>query len=339
MEMRSIPLAVCVDAYTFQVYASRYNNAGHVEPPGHCAVPSKHAHHCSDDKITTESKRLISRRQFLTAAGAAAAGTALYTGEYERHNLVIENHDAALPRLADAFHGMRIVQISDIHFQEFSEAFYIRHVVEQVNALQPDMVVLTGDYITIGPLPRHFAARWSYHCAALLEAIQCPLRYAVLGNHDAVVNMAAVTDALQTHGIPVLANRYVPIERDGRRFWLGGVSDVSEGLARIETAVPPPPTRNNDPVILLAHEPDYADTVARHGGVDLILSGHTHGGQIRLPFMKPHFLPDYGKKYVAGLFQLGSTRLYVNRGIGTVMLPMRLRCPPEITVHTLSSEK
>ena len=281
---------------------------------------------------------MISRRQFLGFTGAAVAGTALYGGEFERHHLIVEHHTVSLPRLADVFHGMRIVQISDIHFQEFSEAFYVKDVVAQVNALRPDMVVLTGDYITIGPLPRHFAARWSYECAALLQAIQCPLRYAVLGNHDAVVNMAVVTDALSTHNIPVLANRYLPIERDGRRFWLGGVSDASVGLARIEEAVPPSAIRNGEPVILLAHEPDYVDTVVQHGGVDLMLSGHTHGGQIRIPFMKPHFLPHLGKKYVEGHFQIGPTQLYVNRGIGTVMLPMRIRCRPEITVHTLSAE-
>ncbi len=280
---------------------------------------------------------MISRRQFLGLTGAAVAGTALYGGEYERHNLVVEQHSVVLPRLADAFHGMRIVQISDIHYQEFSEAFYVKEVVAVVNTLRPDMVVLTGDYITIGPMPRHFAARWSYGCAELLQAIACPLRYAVLGNHDAVVNIAAVTDALTTHNIPVLANQYVPVERDGKRIWLGGVSDASVGMARVEEAVPTAAIRNNDPVILLAHEPDYVDIVVRHGGVDLMLSGHTHGGQIRIPLMKPHFLPRLGKKYVEGHFQVGPTQLYVNRGIGTVMLPMRFRCRPEITVHTLSA--
>ncbi len=279
---------------------------------------------------------MISRRQFLGTTLATLAGTALYSGEFERHNLLVQQHPVVLPRLADVFHGMRIVQISDIHFQEFSEAFYVKHVVEQVNALRPDMVVLTGDYITIGPLPRHLAARWSYKCAELLQAIVCPLRYAVLGNHDAVVNMAAVIDALVTHHIPVLLNQYVPVERDGKRFWLGGVSDATVGLARVEEAVPPAMIRNGDPVILLAHEPDYVDTVVQHGGVDLMLSGHTHGGQVRIPFMKPHFLPRLGKKYVEGHFQIGPTQLYVNRGIGTVMLPMRFNCRPEITVHTLT---
>jgi predicted MPP superfamily phosphohydrolase len=188
----------------------------------------------------------------------------------------------------------------------------------------------------MAPLPRHIGARLSYPCAALLQELECPVRYAVLGNHDAMVNMAVVTDALETHGIPVLANQYVPIERDGRRIWLGGVMDVSVKLARVEEAVPKPAEKNGDPVILLAHEPDFADHVARYGGVDFMLSGHTHGGQVRLPLLPPMMLPPHGKKYVEGLFRVGPTQLYVNRGIGTVGLPMRLHCPPEITVFTLT---
>jgi predicted MPP superfamily phosphohydrolase len=278
----------------------------------------------------------MNRRQFFGLAGAAAIGVGLYSGEYERHHLVVEEHAITLPNLADAFHGMRVVQISDIHYDEFTEPYFVKEAVARVNALKPDLVALTGDFISMGPLPRHIGARLSYPCAALLQAIECPLRYAVLGNHDAIVNMSMVTDALETHGIPVLANSYVPIERDGRRIWLGGVRDVSVRLARVEEAVPKTTIKNGDPLILLAHEPDYADHVARVGGVDLMLSGHSHGGQVRLPFLPPLMLPPLGKKYVEGLFHIGNTQLYVNRGIGTVGLPLRLDCPPEITVFTLT---
>ena len=278
----------------------------------------------------------MNRRHFLGVAGAAALGAAVYTGEYERHDLVVEEHTIKLPNLADAFHGMRLAQISDIHYDQYTEPYFVKRVVTRLNALKPDIVALTGDFISMGPLPRHIGARMSYPCAALLQAIECPQRYAVLGNHDAIVNMPVVTDALETHGIPVLANSYTPIERDGRRIWIAGVRDVSVRLARVEEAVPKATIRNGDPVILLAHEPDYADHVARNGGVDLMLSGHSHGGQVRLPFLPPMMLPPLGQKYYEGLYRIGATQLYVNRGIGTVGLPMRLRCPPEITVFTLT---
>ena len=278
----------------------------------------------------------MNRRQFFGLAGAAAIGVSLYSGEYERHHLVVEEHTIALPNLADVFHGMRIVQISDIHYDEFTEPYFVKQVVARINALKPDMVALTGDFISMAPLPRHIAAQLSYPCAALLQAITCPLRYAVLGNHDAIVNMSMVTDALETHRIPVLANSFVPVERDGRRLWIGGLRDASVRLARVEDAIPKATIRNGDPLILLGHEPDYADHVARVGGADLMLAGHSHGGQVRLPFLPPLMLPPLGKKYVEGLFRIGNTQLYVNRGIGTVGLPLRLDCPPEITVFTLT---
>jgi len=101
-------------------------------------------------------------------------------------------------------------------------------------------------------------------------------------------------------------------------------------------AIPGASLRQDEPVILLGHEPDYADIVARHA-VDLMLSGHTHGGQIRIPFMRPHFLPQLGEKYVEGLFSIGPMQLYVNRGIGTVALPFRFNCPPEVTLITLKN--
>ena len=175
----------------------------------------------------------------------------------------------------------------------------------------------------------------SYHCAEILSRIECPLRYAILGNHDVLVSANAVTDALVTHGIPVLANSSVPIERDGRRLWLAGMQDALQQRPDILTALPAGRNPDKEPLILLAHEPDFADQVLGRQ-IDLVLSGHTHGGQIRIPFLPPLLLPELGTKYVEGLFRLrDGTQLYVNRGIGAVNLPFRFRCPPEISVITL----
>ncbi len=241
-----------------------------------------------------------------------------------------------LPRLPGAFHGLRIAQISDIHYDEYTEPYFVREVVRHINALAPDVVVLTGDFVSFGPLPVRIAARLSYPCADILQGITCPHRFASLGNHDALVNWEAVVDALKIHGIPTLLNSYLPFERDGSRLWFAGLRSSESDYPNLDTAVPHQAIPN-EPVILLAHEPDYIKHVIEHGGVDLMLSGHTHGGQVRLPIIGTprSMLPPGGKKYVHGHFNVGPLQLYVNRGIGTVEVPVRFRCPPELTLLTL----
>jgi uncharacterized protein len=278
---------------------------------------------------------LITRRNFLRLAAGSAAGLVLYAGEISRHELELINVTIKLPRLPDAFAGMKVVQISDFHFHAYTEALFLEAIVRKVNALAPDLVLLTGDFVSSNPLPQHTNVKLAYHCAEILSHIKCPLRYAIMGNHDALVGAHAVTDALNTHGIPVLANRSVPLERQGQRIWLAGVEDVLIQRPDLATALPAGLRPDGETTILLAHEPDFAD-YAMGQQVDLILSGHTHGGQILFPFLPPLMLPDMGTKYVHGLFRLGDgMQLYVNRGIGAVTLPFRFRCPPEITAITL----
>jgi len=264
-------------------------------------------------------------------------GLAFYAAEIARHELDIAQRTIVIPGLPESFKGFRIVQVSDIHFKEFTEASFVELVVHEVNALKPDLVALTGDFVSYGPFARHRSIGWAYECGELLTRIQCPQRYAVLGNHDCIVNEAAAKDAITSHGIPVLSNEAVPLERDGKRIWLAGITDALEGHPRpdFEKAIPETARRDDERVILLAHEPDILPTVAKYN-VDLMLSGHTHGGQVRIPLLPPMMLPPLGVKYVEGHFQLGRTQLYVNRGIGAVTLPFRFNCPPEITVLTLA---
>ena len=207
-----------------------------------------------------------------------------------------------------------------------------------MNRLAPDLVLMTGDYVSEGPLPYSFGAKSSYPCAEILSGIQCPQRWSVLGNHDVTVGADIVTDALQTHGLPVLANAYVPFERNGARLWIGGVKDIGESHPDLNLAVPRKRQAANEAVILMGHEPDYADKVVKHGGVDLMLSGHSHGGQVRLPMIGSLYLPPLGRKYVEGHFHLqNGLQLYVNRGIGAVGVPFRFDCTPELTLITLRS--
>jgi len=280
----------------------------------------------------------ITRRRFLGYSALAAAGLAFYSGEIERHELWLTRQTVFLRDLPDSFRGFTIAQISDIHYDEFTEPFFVRHVVNRVNQLKPDMVALTGDFVTDSPRSLEWGAAHASPCAEILSRLTAPLRYAVMGNHDAAVGPAKVTDALVSHGIPVLANSHVALDRKGDRIWIAGLNDATFMNPSVQKAVPEEAMRRQQPVILLGHEPDYADTVAQQLSdrrVDLMLAGHTHGGQIRLHFFGNMFKPPLGKKYIRGLFQIGGLQLYVNRGIGTVNMPLRFRCPPEVTLFTL----
>jgi predicted MPP superfamily phosphohydrolase len=141
-----------------------------------------------------------------------------------------------------------------------------------------------------------------------------------------------VTRALQAQNINVLANQSEAIERDGARIWLAGVNDVLGGTADLPKTLRRVPA--DEAIILLAHEPDFADVASRFP-IDLQLSGHSHGGQIRLPLLPPLYLPKLAKKYILGTYHLGPLTLYTNAGLGTVGVPVRLNCPPEITLLTL----
>ena len=279
--------------------------------------------------------RHLTRRGFLVGSGAFAAGLTLYSSLIARHEISVLDRKIAIDRLPDAFVGLRIVQLSDFHLEEFTEPYFLRHIVERVNALQPELVLLTGDFITRGSLNFLVERNAANTCAEILQGIQCPLRYCVLGNHDVSVSAPMVTAALHAHNLPVLRNRFVTLSRRGDNLHIAGVADPGTDLPDLTTAIPEHPA---GPVLLMAHAPDYADSVVAHPrgkSVDLILAGHSHGGQVRLPFFGPMVLPPLGRKYVEGLFRFDRTQLYVNRGIGTVGVPIRLNCPPEITVLTL----
>lgn len=281
----------------------------------------------------------MSRRRFLRTGAGSAAGLALYSGGLERHWIDVTQRDMHLRGLPSSFDGMRVVQLTDIHLDEFTEPFFLREAVERINRLQPDAIFLTGDYVSYGIAPRKFAIGSAWQCANILSELHCQQRYAILGNHDALLGEKQVTEALRANGMTVLNNTYLPIERGGERIWLVGLDDPVAGSPNPDAAIPRS-IRNvpHEPVIVLCHAPDYADDLLAHPAgksVGLMLSGHTHGGQIRLPFIGALELPPMGKKYIQGWFGLGNMQLYVNRGLGTIGVPFRFDCPPEITVMTL----
>jgi uncharacterized protein len=281
-----------------------------------------------------ERAKRMTRRSFLKAAAVAAIGVPLYAAEISRHEISIERHTIQLNRLPEQFRGLRIVQISDFHYAEYTEPIFLREIVREVNRLKPDVVLFTGDFVTVGLFSEQRTKGFAYKCAEVLSQVECPLRYAVLGNHDATFAKDSVIDALAVHKLSLLNNAFEALERDGKRLWFAGSGDVSYQQMDLDKAIPPPSRIDGEPVILMVHEPDVLPLVARHN-VDLMLSGHTHGGQVRFPFLPAMMLPPYGKHYVEGLFRHGPTQLYVNRGLGTVGVPMRFNCPPEITEITL----
>ncbi len=273
------------------------------------------------------------RREFLTGAAAIAASALLIDAtEIDRHRLTLIQHTIYISNLPAAFHGFRIAQISDIHYNHYAEEWFLRETVARVNALQPDLVAITGDFITADQHSVRNNQRHESECAEILGGLTCPLRFCSLGNHDSI-DFVGVQTVLESRGLQVLRNAYTSIDLHGDRLWIGGLADAYFDAPDFTRAIPR--QRMGAPVLLLGHEPDIAPAVYNYSPVDLLLAGHTHGGQIRLPLLTPFFLPDMGQRYIHGRFNLNGMQLYVNRGIGTVHVPVRFRCPPEITLLML----
>ncbi len=278
----------------------------------------------------------ITRRKFIGLAAAAAGGGLAADAMFLAANHPrIVRQEIALRRWPARMDGFTIALLSDFHYDPYFSIHPLQAAIPMVNGLRPDLIALTGDFVSMPLLTSHAeqGADAAEPCARILRELQAPHGlWAVMGNHDFFTNPDRVTKALVAQGIQVLDNRSVAIERDGSRFWLSGVGDVVGGAAKLLAALEP--VQPDEATVLLAHEPDYADYVMRHP-VDLQLSGHSHGGQVRLPFLPPLYLPEMAKKYVAGLYHVGPLVLYTNAGLGTVRVPMRLNCPPEITLLTM----
>ena len=281
------------------------------------------------------SPRRFNRRKFLgLAAGAGATVVAADAVLVEPMRPIVVRKEICLKRWPARMDGFNIALLSDFHYDPIFSIHPIQSAVEMVNQARPDLVLLTGDFVTspfFGDRSRGLAN--AEPCAQLLQKLQAVHGlWAVMGNHDAAAGAAQVTAALQGAGVTVLSNAAAPIEHNGGRFWLAGVADVLQSSADLHSALQPIPS--DEAVILMAHEPDYADYVARYP-VDLQVSGHSHGGQMRLPLLPPLYLPPLGRKYINGMYSIRELSLYTNVGLGTINLPVRLNCPPEVTLITV----
>lgn len=241
--------------------------------------------------------------------------------------LTIERREVFLKRLPQRLDGFRIVQLSDLHLGPLTSGDQLRRAIEVANNLNPDIIALTGDYISH---ERQYAAP----CAEIVGRLRarCGV-FAVLGNHDHWTDAALITDLFRAEGLKVLINEGMRFEKDGASFWLAGVDDTMVGLEDLPLALAG--ARADEMKLLLAHNPIILRRAAR-AGVDLVLSGHTHGGQVtiraeRSASGRPR------RRLLRGLGRQGETQIYVTRGLGTVILPIRYGCPPEVSLIELRS--
>ena len=281
------------------------------------------------------------RRHFLGRTPAVATAAPFVAGAYGllygRLNLETTSPVIRLPKLPRAFDGFRICQLSDIHIGPFMPAEEIRKYAAIANAQKAEMIVLTGDFVSFDPDTQQAVVE-------ALSSLRAPFGvYGCLGNHDAWAGVEdSISDLLRQAGVRMLRGTNAPIATSGESFNLIGVdfqsprrfgpsAAVAHLLGNIEGLIDR--GRVN---ILLSHNPDTFDRAAELG-IELSLAGHTHGGQAALEFISPEIAPSrLVTPYVAGLFQKPGGQLYVNRGIGTTFVPIRIGAPPEITVYKLS---
>lgn len=265
------------------------------------------------------SRRVLHRRGLTTLAlsGRAVSPPLRFFRDPE-----ITATDIWLGRLSDRQDNLKVVHLSDIHHGLYTSAGQIQRVVQLANRQSPDLVALTGDYVTASP-------NYIWPVAEELGKLRPRLGvFAVLGNHDFAVDAEEITRALETHGIRVLRNSNSLVHDRGASLWVVGVDDLWSNADDLRAAVAGVPAR--DPKLLLCHNPLGIHQAAAYG-IDLVLAGHTHGGQVKLPLLGSLYARSkLGERFIEGWNRLDSTQIYVSRGIGKVVIPVRVGCRPEI---------
>ena len=292
----------------------------------------------------SNSKHAVSRRDFLRLLKIAGLELALisfagglYMSKYEPDWLEVTDVKLRLPRLPKSFSGFRLAQISDLHFGGWMDAERLNNVLSAVSSLSPDLLAITGDF-TLGHVhrtPQEDRERYADLVRVLTDYTGNILTVGIMGNHDYWVNPPVIREIIQRGGLIDLNNAAHVLKSGGESLYIAGVDDIwyaQDRLDLVQAQIP-----RDACAILLAHEPDYADTSARDGRFDLQISGHSHGGQIVLPFLGAPILPSLGRKYPRGLYQVGEMLQYTNRGVGMIPPNIRFNCRPEITVFTFES--
>lgn len=287
-----------------------------------------------------KKERRLTPRDYLKLAGVAllepilliisGVGSGFRMGP---DSFIVETISLKLPRLPRRFSGLRVAHISDIHMGGWMNLERLQHAGELIIAEKPDFLLITGDFLT-GRKPSDVSQQMILDLiAGLSHLAQRVPTFAVLGNHDYWTDVAGVRHALASSGIRDLTNTVFTLRRENENLHICGVDDIWEGEVRLDKVLAQ--MNDDSAAILLAHEPDFADTSAATGRFDLQLSGHSHGGQVVLPLLGSPILPYLGRKYPLGLYRVGEMFQYTNRGLGMARLPIRINCPPEITIFGL----
>jgi len=280
-------------------------------------------------KLSRRDFLKISFRTIMTGVVGGLVGF-MYSTLVEIEWIDIQHVNLTLPRLPKEFNGYRMVQISDIHFDDWMTPVKISKTVDMVNQLEPDMIAITGDFVSMNHEHNEKAIIEEFGRLTPKDKI-----IAVLGNHDHWTDADLVRNILKESGIINVSNDIFALWRGSAPLYFCGVDDYWERKDRLDYILEILPNRGC--AILLAHEPDYVDTSALTGRFDLQISGHSHGGQVIIPFIGPPMVPLYAEKYPVGLYRVKEMFLYTNRGIGMIPPRVRFNCRPEITVFTLKS--
>ena len=287
--------------------------------------------------MTTRSNPQVSRRHFLRAAargGVGVAGLAVGAGSWARFVepdwVEVTQHQVTLPNLPRQFEGFRLAHISDIHVEDGATGAHLPAMCELVSAQNADAIVITGDFVTTPALADPAVLRRG------LERLRAPMGvFGVMGNHDyfAVPDASLLREMLRHTPVQLMINDVHVWQKNGARLHLAGFDDLWVRPREFKSMAARIPS--GQAAIALGHEPDFAIEIGATRKFGLMLAGHSHGGQIALPFFGPLRVPAYATRFPRGRYNVGGMTLYTNRGLGTVGLPLRFCARPEISVFTL----
>ncbi|MBA2874176.1 metallophosphoesterase [Thermaerobacillus caldiproteolyticus] len=286
-------------------------------------------------EVTKMNRRTFLKKSIWTGIGGMIATSFgyYYARFIEPARLTVTHHTIFHPLIPKGFTGIKLIQFSDVHLGHYYGLRRFVHTVQKINELQPDIVLFTGDLL-------HEPNKYAHidDVISALAGIRAPLgKFSIYGNHDhGGYGTDTYRHIMNKAGFRMLVNEHVMIElMDKSKIAIAGVDDMMLGNPNFPEMLKniPPSTYT----IVLLHEPDGAAETSRYP-VHLQLSGHSHGGQIQLPFIGPLITPPLATKYYEGFYQIGDLTLYVNRGLGTTRMPLRFLTPPELTVFTLKHQ-
>lgn len=277
----------------------------------------------------------MSRRPLIVAgaiamlAGMAAIARFLYAARYiNPYRPQVDRIEIPLPLGSEGLAGMRIGFITDTHVGPFISLDDLQRALDLVAAESPDLLLLGGDYVSESP---RYIAETAERFGALAKRL--PLgAYGVLGNHDYSISGRYAIEAFRANGIPLLRNDVAEVRYGDASIWIAGIDDTLLGSPDPAGTLAKAPA--GAPKLALWHEPHFAEQAAAAGAFAQ-LSGHTHGGQVRLPAIGPLGLPIHGHRNVIGLSDVNGMPVYTSRGVGIYRPPVRVNCPPEVTIVTL----